>query len=86
MKYDQALDPPAPLVWATFVNPENPRLRLRLRPLLDSGSDISAIPDEKIVALGLERYDAIRLTGINNVARSAPTYLANVQLADWVFN
>lgn len=49
--FDHTHNPPAPVIEITGRNPLNRRLRRSLPALLDTGSDVTAIPEAIRVAL-----------------------------------
>ncbi len=51
--YSASYDPPAPVFQVTVANPLNRRLRQTLPALLDTGSDITAVPEETLARFKL---------------------------------
>jgi len=51
--YDRAFNPPAPVTDVTIANPVTPNKRSRVRGKMDTGADITVIPESLIVPLGI---------------------------------
>lgn len=77
--YHRTLDPPAPFLDITVANRNNRRWRATIPALLDTGSEISAIPERFIDQLHLYPVGQIRLTGIHST-KVIFTYSLNLQI------
>lgn len=74
-------EPATPLVTVTIQNPSRPARTIRLDGLIDTGSDISAIPKGVAGKLGLPRGRRIQVSGIAGLELSPKSYLANLEIA-----
>ena len=64
--YNRALNPPAPFLAIIIANRINRRWRATIPALLDTGSEITAIPERYVERLRLYPVGQIRLTGIHS--------------------
>ncbi|MCA1636179.1 MAG: hypothetical protein LC802_21430, partial [Acidobacteria bacterium] len=77
LDYDKALfTPPAPLARVTLRNPENGTTQMDVPMLLDTGADVSLIPQASINLLGLTiasgtRYELVGFDGSSSFAQVA---------------
>ena len=72
--YSGHFDPPAPLLEVALVNPTNRRRRRAISALLDTGSDITAIPNSLIAPLQLYPIGQIRLESVEGTTTTVLTY------------
>ena len=70
-----------PIITIVIQNPLHPNRRVQVDGLVDTGSDISAIPASVIQELALKRRKQIRLTGVNGIETSFKRYVVNLELA-----
>lgn len=82
--YHRALDPPAPFLDITVANRHNRRWRATMPALLDTGSEISAIPERFIDQLHLYPVGQISLTGIHST-KVIYTFSVNLQMLTYKF-
>ncbi len=75
-------EPWLPVVKVTLENPSRPELKARLDALIDTGSDISAIPHRVVRQLRLKSRRSVRVTGIDGLGISMKRYLVSVEMAD----
>jgi predicted aspartyl protease len=67
--YDASFDPPAPVLSATLTGVVRRRPQMQLPALIDTGADVTAIPNTVINALHLYAVARIEVEGINaNIA------------------
>ena len=84
IRYNRALNPPAPFLDIVVANRINRRWRATLPALLDTGSEITAIPERYIERLRLYSVGQIKLTGIHST-KIGYTYSLNLQLLTYKF-
>ncbi|MFN3423001.1 MAG: retropepsin-like aspartic protease [Armatimonadota bacterium] len=86
--YDTAYVPPAPVVRVFLVNPFNPSLQMQLMGLIDTGADITVVPEEVVAQLGLIRHGDILVLvrDFNRVPSFRPTYIVDVQIGQRWFD
>ena len=53
--YDERFSPPAPIAEATLRNPDSGALVSGIRMLIDSGADVSVLPESVVELLGMTR-------------------------------
>lgn len=82
--YSPSYDPPAPLLSATVTNTHNRRLRQTLSLLLDTGSDITAIPEEIIEHLKLYPIRRLQFEDLHANTSIVFTYKVQLVIADLV--
>ena len=70
--YNKALDPPAPFLDITISTRSNRRWRATIPSLLDTGSEITAIPERTIERLRLYPVGRLKLTGIHSTKITTP--------------
>jgi len=81
--YDSRHQPPAP-VWEeiTAASVVNRRRRRSLPALLDTGSDITAIPHALVKILQLYPVGQIELEGVDAAVQSIPTYAVRLTIGE----
>lgn len=82
--FDHIHNPPAPVIEITVRNPLNRRLRRSLPALLDTGSDVTAIPEAAHVALQLYPVGRYLIEGVGTTADSIYAYKAVLLINDFV--
>jgi hypothetical protein len=82
--YNRTLNPPAPFLALVIANRINRRWRATLPALLDTGSEITAIPEPYIERLRLYPVGQIQLTGIHST-KIDYTYSLHLQLLTYKF-
>ncbi len=84
--YDATYVPPAPVVRVLLVNPFNPSLQTQLVGLIDTGADITVVPEEVVARLGLIHQGDILVRDFSRVPSFRPTYLVDVQIGQHWFD
>lgn len=80
--YDRrSFDPPAPVMEVSLSIPSAQSVVLKLPALLDSGADITVIPEQIVQQLQLRYVDEITVSGYDGVPKQ--TFLYSVKL---IFN
>ena len=82
--FDTSFDPPALCMNVTIANTINRRKRKTLQALLDTGSDITAIPSEQVGLLDLYARDQLRLETVEGTSSIIYTYAVRFTLGDLV--
>lgn len=77
-------DPPAPIFQVTVASMFNRRLRQTLPALLDTGSDVTAIPEELIERLNLYPIRQLQFEDLHANASIVFTYKVRLVFADIV--
>ena len=78
--YDNAYDPPAPVIPMRITVPQS-ETAVMVSGLLDSGADCSLIPLRVAEELGLPRIGALEIARVGGGGGTAPLYAARVQIA-----
>lgn len=79
IQYDGDFTPPAPLLTVTLAGAVHSRPRAEVPALIDTGSDITAVPANLVKKLRLYRLRRIRIEDVE--AREVASYTYAVQLA-----
>lgn len=82
--YNTDFEPPALCVNVIIANTTNRRKRSTLNALLDTGSDITAIPSEQVRLLDLYTRTQIRLETVEGTSSVIYTYGVRFTLGDLV--
>lgn len=80
--YDNRHQPPAPVLSVTVTSVVNRRRRRSLSALLDTGSDITAIPRLLVESLQLYPIGQIELEGVDASVQSIPAYPVHLSIGD----
>lgn len=80
--YDSTHDPPAPVMDVTVASLINRRRRRSLSALLDSGSDITAIPEHLVEKLQLYPVGRLQLEGVDANTSMALTYAVQFTIGE----
>lgn len=82
--YNQEEEPPAPCMEATFTNPYL-NLSENIKAKLDTGADMTVIPEELAQRLRLVRARSARLLGYDGQLSVRPTHFVNIELNGYIF-
>lgn len=80
--YDTAYDPPAPVAEVIVTNVVNRRRRRSLPALLDTGSDITAIPYDLMDGLQLYPIGRLRLENVEATTKMVLTYPVQLTIGE----
>ncbi|WP_456331670.1 hypothetical protein [Fervidibacter sacchari] len=72
--YDVGYSPPAPVVTVTFLSPRDPSLSIVANTLLDTGADVSVVPDWLPLRLGLIPLGDTFVAGFDGTSRRLILY------------
>ena len=75
-------DPPAPFLSIRISHPARPDAPLDLRAKVDTGADISALPNDIVNALRLAPSGELRVAGYDGQPTTVTVYAARVTLPD----
>ena len=78
--YDRAFNPPAPVADVTVANPVTPNKRSRVRGKMDTGADITVIPERLIVPLGISPKGRVWARGYDGTYTQRPVYYIRLTL------
>ena len=81
--YDQSFEPPAPVADATVVHPVSGRSSRRNRGKLDSGADITVIPQRLIAELRLTPKGHCWTKAYDGTLSRRPVYYARLKLDEF---
>lgn len=84
--YDRDIEPPAPFLEVLAYPPEHPDIRRSIRAKLDTGADISAIPESLIEALNLQPESLVLIEGYDCQKVTLPTYHVGLVVAQVQFH
>jgi len=84
-EYDQRFDPPAPIISIKVANPNSGNFEL-LRMQIDTGADISAIPEKLIKELKLTPVRYISSCDYKGRESQELTYFVNISFQEYDFN
>ncbi len=77
--YNRDIDPPAPFVKVTVLHPTTGQ-QVTLSAKLDTGADISGIPQQVVDDLKLVALRSIPVEGYDNICVPLATYLITLQV------
>lgn len=79
--YDTQFDPPAIVLSVTIAGVVHRRPRIELSALIDTGADVTAVPESLVERLKLYPVGRLQLEDANAVKTPVFTYEANVAMA-----
>ena len=82
IEYDRRLDPPAPVVQVTVRHIVQQRRRVTTSALLDTGSDVTAIPASLVQRLQLIPFSRLQLEDMNGETRMVLTYSVELSIGE----
>jgi len=80
--YDKTHDPPAPMLSITVSGVVRSRPRVTVPALIDTGSDITAVPAELAEKLRLYEFGRLQIEGVHGVTSPVYTYEARLAHAE----
>ena len=84
--YDTAYEPPAPVVQILLSNPVDPSQQTQIWGLVDTGADITVVPETLVSHLQLIRQGDIQVGGFDGVYRLHPVFLVDIQIGQIRFD
>ena len=82
--YDRAFNPPAPVADVTVANPVTTNKRSNLRGKMDTGADITVIPERLVVPLGISPKGRVWTRGYDGTYVQRPVYYIRLTLEGFV--
>ena len=82
--YDRAFNPPAPVADVTIANPVTPNKRSRVRGKMDTGADITVIPERLVVPLGISPKGRVWTRGYDGTYTQRTVYYVRLILEGFV--
>jgi predicted aspartyl protease len=82
--YDRAFNPPAPVTDVTIANPVTPNKRSRVRGKMDTGADITVIPERLVVPLGISPKGRVWTRGYDGTYTQRAVYYVRLALEGFV--
>jgi hypothetical protein len=82
IEYDRRFDPPAPVVQVTVRHIVQQRRRITAAALLDTGSDVTAIPVSLVQRLQVIPFSRLQLEDVNGKTRTVQTYAVHLTIGE----
>ena len=82
--YDTSFDPPAPVVDVTIIHPTTDRSSSVLRGKLDSGADITVIPDKIISELEISPKGYVWVQSYDSSYSRRPVYYVSLSVEGFI--
>lgn len=79
-QYDQTEEPPAPFIDLLLRHPEQPDQSLSIRAKIDTGADISALPDRLIAQLNLPITGKLLVRGYEGRSQEVTAYAVHIEI------
>lgn len=84
IEYDRRYDPPAPIVQVTVRHIVRSQRRATVSALLDTGSDVTAIPSDLADNLQLYPFSRLVLEDVSGETRTVLTYGVRLTIGDLI--
>jgi predicted aspartyl protease len=78
--YDVQFTPPAPVIELQVSAPSRQGQSIALRGLIDSGADITVMPENAITVLALQYVDELPVAGFDGQSSVRPIYAARIHV------
>lgn len=82
--YDRRFDPPAPIVQVTVKHIVQRNRRITVSALLDTGSDVTAIPAALVQRLQLIPFSRLQLEDVSGETRMVLTYAIHLTIGELI--
>ena len=80
--YDETISPALPVVEIEIEGYEANHQRQRVKVIVDSGSDGTALPRSALIASGAILRDTVRMRGVTGASRQVDRYLTKIYIGD----
>ncbi len=80
-RYDLDFSPPAPVLEIVVHHPKTPSFETRVRAQLDSGADISVLPEATAHAIGLQHDGELEVEGYDGLVARVPLCVVTLEVA-----
>ncbi len=77
--YSRRFDPSAPVLTVSLGVPFSPEM-VQVETLVDSGSDMTVVPERIVDQLQLRRADYVTVSGLELETREIPVYVATLNI------
>ncbi|WP_456331672.1 retroviral-like aspartic protease family protein [Fervidibacter sacchari] len=84
--YDASYEPPAPVVQILLSNPVDPSQQTQVWGLIDTGADITVVPETMVLSLQLIRQGEIQVGSFDGIFRLHPVFLVDIQIGQLRFD
>lgn len=78
--YDSSFNPPAPIAEVTVVHPVSGAQSVSLRGKLDTGADVTVIPEQLVTQLGLTPKGNLWTRGYDGAYSQRPVYYVGITI------
>jgi predicted aspartyl protease len=82
IEYDRRFDPPAPVVQVTVRHIVQQRRRITAAALLDTGSDVTAIPVSLVQRLQVIPFSRLQLEDVSGETKTVQTYAVHLTIGE----
>ncbi len=82
IEYDRRFDPPAPVVQVTVRHIVQQRRRITAAALLDTGSDVTAIPVSLVQRLQVIPFSRLQLEDVSGKTKTVQTYAVHLTIGE----
>ena len=79
--YSKQYRPPAPVLELSVLHPQNPNNLTQVTGKIDTGADITTIPETLLLHLGIPPCREVIAIGFDDVETRRRTYLVNLSIA-----
>jgi predicted aspartyl protease len=80
--YDTRFSPPAPVIELSVSAPGQGGKSVKIRGLIDSGADLTVLPENIVTEVGLQYVDEVPIGGFDGTYSVRPIYAARLALED----
>lgn len=81
-RYKIQVQPPAPFVHVSLVNPADGQQLLNVPAQVDTAADRTVLPDAIVRQLGLPQTGVMSIGGLGGITYNLPTHIVLINIAD----